>query len=87
MPTAAAPRCSTSNTRRLVSQIVTNDCTTSVGPIHAFGPRRDAQNAAITFTNTYFNGNRNGDLYLKTGTAIAVTNNATSKNEAAEPRP
>jgi hypothetical protein len=46
----------------------------------------DAQNASITFTNTYFNGNRNGDLYLKDGTQIAVTNNATAKNEDAKPR-
>ncbi|MDB4994905.1 MAG: hypothetical protein JWM74_2337 [Myxococcaceae bacterium] len=45
----------------------------------------DAQNAAISFTGTYFNGNRNGDLYLKTGTAIAVTNNATTKNQT-DPR-
>jgi hypothetical protein len=46
----------------------------------------DAENATITFTNTYFNGNRNGDLYLRDGTAIAVTGNATERNAAAGPR-
>jgi hypothetical protein len=45
----------------------------------------DAQNASISFTNTYFNGNRSGDLYLRTGTAIAVTNNANAKNQT-DPR-
>jgi len=45
-PTPMAMRCCTSKSRRFVSQIVTIVCTSSVGAIQLFGPRREAQNVA-----------------------------------------